>query len=134
MEERLSERRRAGWERGSQTASRRRSNVSRPILIPLLLAPPLLLWMEGGGGGNFSIAEAVRQRTAERENKSAPVWSLVTTRGRGIVQRDGARERENGGGVESVSEDSDYRRNNVLLLYVPLRPAPARRLNLPSLI
>ncbi|TNN79241.1 hypothetical protein EYF80_010486 [Liparis tanakae] len=42
--------------------------------------------------GNFSIAEAVRQRTGERENKSAPVWSLVTTRGKGIVQKDRARE------------------------------------------
>ncbi|KAM7406568.1 hypothetical protein PAMP_000939 [Pampus punctatissimus] len=58
-----------------------------------------------GEKGNFSIAEAVRQRTGERENKSAPVWSLVTTRGKGIVQKD--RERKEG--VESVSEGLDYR-------------------------
>lgn len=48
--------------------------------------------------GNFSIAEAVRQRTGERENKSAPVWSLVTTRGKGIVQKDRERERRGGRG------------------------------------
>lgn len=50
--------------------------------------------------GNFSIAEAVRQETGERVNKSAPVWSLVTTRGKGIVQED----MEGGGrGVERCS-------------------------------
>lgn len=47
--------------------------------------------------GNFSISEAVRQRTGEREYKSAPVWSLVTTRGKGIVQKDREKEVREGG-------------------------------------
>lgn len=58
-------------------------NVSL-ILMPSVVPLPLCR----GERGNFSIAEAVRQETGERENKSAPVWSLVTTRGKGIVQKD----------------------------------------------
>lgn len=70
--------------------------------------------------GNFSIAEAVRQETGERENKSAPVWSLVTTRGKGIVQED----RGGVGGGGECQRRLGLQRNNVLLLYVPLHSGP----------
>lgn len=54
------------------------SNVSPPVLIPLLYLPytaAACVEEEGAREGNFSIAEAVRQRTGERENKSAPLVS-----------------------------------------------------------
>lgn len=104
------------------------------MLALLFLFPCFLLpWREREQErekGNFSIAEAVRQRTAERENKSAPVWSLVATRSKGLVQK--GRERRKGG--RECQPGPELQRNNVLLLYFPLNPAPVCRLNLPSLI
>lgn len=74
--------------------------------------------------GNFSIAEAVRQETGERENKSAPVWSLVTTRGKGIVQED------RGG----VGEGSDYRGIMSFYCMSLCTRAPVCRLTVAALI
>lgn len=80
----------------------RSSNVRPPIPI-LLFSRPLPLTKREKEKGNFSIAEAARQGTGERENKSAPVRSLVTTHSKGLVQRERMK------GVESVSKDLDYR-------------------------
>ena len=55
----------------------------------------------------FSVSEAVRQETRERENKSVPVWSLVTTRSKGIVQKDS--DSREGVAVKSMNEGTDWR-------------------------
>lgn len=62
--------------------------------------------------GNFSIAGAVRQKTGERENKSAP--SLVSGDHPWQGNSAGRQGRSWGGGgggvlAEGVREDSDYR-------------------------
>lgn len=120
--------RREGADRVGQCIS---ENVS-PLILILMPSVALLRLCRGGERqkekGNFSIAEAVRQETGERENKSAPVWSLVTTRGKGIVQKD----REGGG--RGWRRRLGLQRNNVLLQYVPLHSAPACRLTVASLI
>lgn len=75
------------------------------------------------GGENFSIAEAVRQRTGEKRNKSA------SSRVSGDHPRQGSgAERQSGRGGEF------QHRSNVLLLYFPGSPAPMCHLNLPPLI
>lgn len=108
-----------GWKTGSRRRVYQRGRCSSPPShSPAFPALASLLRRERG---NFSIAEAVRQRTAEGRNKSATVCSLVTTRGKGIVQRE--RECQQGLGLQT---------NNVLPLYVPLHPAPACSLNLHS--
>lgn len=120
-----------------------RENVSPLILIPLFPTARQYRYCcsereRAPVKGNFSIAGAVRQKTGERENKSAP--SLVS--GDHPWQGNGAgrQGRSWGGGVGGgglgrwCQRRLGLQRNNVLLLYVPPHMAPWCRLTVASLV